>query len=104
MTVLFLESSTNTDGDYLIFIGLLQFLVGVVQVFGAFIRTIVAIATRKNPKRIMTYWGMVVFYFLVLYLFSYFHWNIFIWMPLAWLIAIWYCFQVVFVNHQSNSN
>jgi hypothetical protein len=47
---------------------------------------------------------MVIFYFTVLYLFIYLHWDALFWLPFAWIIAIWYGVKVVFVHYQTPSN
>jgi|GEM_PF-1479312 len=104
MTALFLESQVSTDGDYLILLALLQFMVGFVQLLGAIIRTIAALITRQHLKRMLMYWGMVIFYFTVLYLFIYLNWDALFWLPFAWIIAIWYGVKVVFVHYQTPSN
>jgi hypothetical protein len=98
MTALFLESQVNTGEDCLILLAFFQFIVGLVQLFGAIIRTIAALITRRNLKRMIIYWGMVIFYFTVLYMFTYLNWNVLFWLPFAWIIAIWYCVKIVFVN------
>jgi high-affinity K+ transport system ATPase subunit B len=103
MTALFLESQVNTDGDFLVLLALLQFMVGFVQVFGALIRTLAALVAKQSLKKMMIYWLMVVVYFTILYLFIDLHWNELFWFPFAWVIAIWYWVKIVFSNFNNHS-
>ncbi|MBA4241747.1 MAG: hypothetical protein C0448_13555 [Sphingobacteriaceae bacterium] len=98
MTALFIESQVNTGEDFLILLAFFQFIVGLVQLFGAIIRTIAALITRQNLKRMLIYWGIVIFYFSVLYLLIFLNWNALFWLPFAWGIAIWYCIYIVFAK------
>lgn len=100
MTVLFLESNVNNDGDWYVLIGLLQFLVGVVQIIGAIFRTIMSLFDKTDFKKLSVYWTMVFVYFSIWELFLYCHWNIMIWIPFAWLISIWYCLKIVFPRRE----
>jgi len=99
MTAIFLESQVNAGEDFLILLAFFQFIVGLVQLFGAIIRTIAALITRQNLKRMLIYWGMVFVYFSVLFLLIYLKWNALLWFPFAWVIAIWYCVYIVFTKH-----
>jgi len=102
MTALFLESQTNTNEDYLILIGVLQFIVGITQLVGATIRTIAIFFTKKSIKTLVLYWLMVIVYFLVLLLFIHQNWNELLWLPSAWLIAIWYVVKIVIVKSNNS--
>ncbi len=99
MTTLFLESqagSSNSD-DFLIIGGLIQLIVGFVQLLGAFMRTIYGLVTKQPMVHLWIYWLMVSIYFLVLYFISEFdgHFLIF-WIAMAWGIAFYYWIAIVF--------
>ena len=99
MTALFLETSTSsTKEDIFIFLGFIEFLIGVVQIICALVRTIGAIIYKKNIKLLLMYWLLVAIYSLVLYFFVKFNYDIFIWIPFAILIAIWYWIKIVFTK------
>lgn len=105
MTLLFLESSTNDDGDWMILLfilgGIAQIMVGAIQLIGALIRTVIAISSHQSMKKLSMYWICVVIYFFItitLYKLGY-EWFFFI--PCAWIIAIWYAIMIVF-NKKAN--
>jgi len=99
MTALFLETSTSsTKEDVFIFLGFFLFLIGVVQLIGAIVRTISAIIYKKNLKLLLIYWLLVAIFCLVFYVFIKFKYDIFIWIPCAILIAIWYWVKIVFTK------
>ena len=103
MVTLFLESTVGNDDDWILLIGLLQFIVGVIQIIGAFFRTIVSIFIKTDRKKLGLYWVFVFSYFLIWELFIFSHWNIMIWIPFAWLIALWYVTKIVFYNQPNPS-
>jgi uncharacterized membrane protein HdeD (DUF308 family) len=99
MTALFLETSTSsTKEDVFIFLGFFLFLIGVVQIIGAIVRTISAIIYKKNLKLLLIYWLQVVIFIFVFYGFVKLNHDIFIWIPFAILIAIWYWVKIVFTK------
>lgn len=104
MTALFLESSTNNDGDILILGLIIQFFVGLIQVIGALIRTIHSLITKKSMKLLCIYWISVFLYFIILYYIDEIS-NLYsmIWFPAAWVIAIWYWIKIVFNKNFINN-
>jgi hypothetical protein len=105
MTPLFLESSTNDDGDWMIFLfmvgGLAQILVGVIQLMGALIRTVKALSNHQSLKKLCIYWTSVAGYFLIWMTLYNLGYNWFFLIPIAWIIAIWYAIMIVF-NKKAN--
>ena len=105
MTHLFLESSTNDDGDWLILLfilgGLTQIIVGVIQIIGALIRTILVINAYQTIKKLCWYWIMVFAYFALLAIMYHLGFDWFYFIPVAWIIAIWYALVIVF-NKKEN--
>ena len=107
-------SSSSTDEMLellMIYLFLAEFAVGVIQLFGAIIRTAILIIKNKPVGQLKSYWIMVLIYFLVfgiLYLLQQLSINIgynsssiiIIWISTAWLIAIWYCINIVFKKTQ----
>lgn len=104
---------------------LLEIVVGVVQVLGALIRTIICVNTKQPIGKLKTYWIMVSIYFLVFaglyysrdilsaslfnnntWLHEYWRWHMILlyihitWIVLAWGIAIWYCINIVFAKRK----
>jgi hypothetical protein len=99
MTALFLETSTSSSKENVfIFLGFFHFLIGVVQLIGATVRTISAIIYKKNLKLLLIYWLQVAIFSLVFYGFVKLNYDIFIWIPFAILIAIWYWVKIVFTK------
>lgn len=98
MTALFLEAQNNSSNeDFFLLIGIVQFIVGVVQVFGAFCRTIYALINGFSLKLLGIYWLVVLLYFIILNFLAQNNSSLFvIWIGVAWLIAIWYCKAIVF--------
>ena len=97
MTALFLETSTSsTKENVFITLGFFHFLIGIVQLIGAIVRTISAIIYKQNLKLLLIYWLQVAIFSLVLYGFVKLNYDIFIWIPFAILIAIWYWVNIVF--------
>ena len=121
------SSNSNEDFFFMLIVGvfLLEIVVGVVQVLGALIRTIICINTKQSIGKLKAYWIMVSIYFLVfagLYysrdilsanLFrnndwnhEYWKWHMILlyihiaWIILAWGIAIWYCINIVFAKRK----
>lgn len=107
---------------FAVIVMLLQFIVGVVQIIGAFIRTLIRLTNSKPLGNLKIYWIMVAAYFFVflllymvyLYLDATSHVNIwevkqeklgdiellvkvaYGWFFTAWIIAVWYNIKVVF--------
>jgi len=103
MTALFLETSTSsTKENVFITLGFFLFLIGIVQLIGAIVRTIGAIIYKQNLKLLLIYWLFVAIFCLVFYIFIKFNYDIFIWIPFAILIAIWYWIKIVFTKKQKN--
>jgi hypothetical protein len=99
MTTLFLESSTSSSKeDVFIILGFFHFLIGIVQLIGAIVRTIGAIIFKRNLKLLLIYWLLVGMFSLILYGFVKLNYDIFIWIPFAILIAIWYWIKIVFTK------
>ncbi len=126
------QSFFNSDAFFAIavIVMILQFIVGVVQIVGAFIRTLIRLNKGKPLGNLKIYWIMVGSYFLVfilLYLVYLFldkttdgaDWteyqskmaNIGLlikfaygWIFTAWFIAIWYNIKVVFYKEPVNNN
>jgi hypothetical protein len=97
MTALFLETSTSsTKENVFITLGFFHFLIGIVQLIGAIVRTIGAIIFKRNLKLLLIYWLLVGMFSLILYGFVKLNYDIFIWIPFAILIAIWYWVNIVF--------
>lgn len=123
------SSSSNEDLFFMFLVGLFLFeiIVGIVQLLGALIRTIICIIKEKPIGNLKIYWIMVVIYFLVfaglffaedyilsnisidntsdMYLddiriYQYVLYAHIIWIFLAWGIAIWYCIKIVFVKRK----
>lgn len=103
MTALFLESqsSSNSTEDFLIIGGLIQLIVGFVQLLGALIRTIYGLITKQSLTHLRFYWLMVGIYFIVLYFISKFdgHFLMF-WIAIAWFIALYYWIAIVFKKNK----
>ena len=127
------SSNNNDDLIFMFFVSifLIEIVVGVVQILGALIRTIICINDKQSIGKLKTYWIMVGVYFLVfggLYfaehyimsniridnfsdtnnyldkfkLYQYFMYAHVVWVILAWGIAIWYCIQIVFVKRKKS--
>jgi len=125
------NSSFNSDDyfGFLVVVALLQFIVGVVQIIGAFIRTLVRLNKGQPLGNLKIYWIMVASYFLVfllLYLVYLYldkstdtsNWELYMknladitllikvaygWFFTAWIIAVWYCIKVVFHKEPKNN-
>lgn len=129
-----MHNSSFTDSDtffgIMVILMILQFIVGVVQLVGAFIRTIIRLNKGQRLGNLKIYWIMVAVYFFV-FLILYFiylylsnknddtDWNAYmrnleeiallikaayVWFYTAWGIAIWYNIKVVFnKNTQTQS-
>ena len=99
MTALFLETSTSsTKENVFITLGFFLFLIGIVQLIGAIVRTIGAIIYKQNLKLLLMYWLLVAIFCLIFYIFKKYKYDIFIWIPFAILIAIWYWVKIVFTK------
>jgi hypothetical protein len=99
MTALFLETSTSsTKENVFITLGFFLFLIGIVQLIGAIVRTIGAIIYKQSLKLLLMYWLLVAIFCLVFYIFEKYKYDIFIWIPFAILIAIWYWVKIVFTK------
>lgn len=120
----------NSDAffGFTVIVMILQFIVGVVQLVGAFIRTLVRLNKSKPLGNLKIYWIMVGCYFLgflVLYLVYLYldkstdtsNWELYMnnladiallikvaygWFFTAWIIAIWYNIKVVFHKEPKN--
>lgn len=107
MTALFLESQTNTSfaDDFFIIGGLIQLIVGFVQLLGGLLRTIYALVTRQPMSHLWMYWLMVAVYFLILYFITAYagHFLLF-WIVTAWGIAFYYWIVIVFNQSNRHSN
>lgn len=130
------EYSTNNYEDFffVIMIGfmLLEIVVGVVQVLGALVRTIICMNDKQPLGKLKFYWIMVGIYFLVfaglcfsesfilsnisidnfsddtnymdrLYWYTWFLYARIAWIVIAWGIAIWYCINIVFVKRKNTT-
>ena len=103
MTALFLETSTSsTKENVFITLGFFHFLIGIVQLIGAIVRTIGAIIFKRNLKLLLIYWLLVGKFSLILYGFVKLNYDIFIWIPFAILIAIWYWVKIVFTKQTND--
>jgi hypothetical protein len=127
------DYSTNNYEDFLfsliVGIMLLEVVVGVVQIVGALIRTIVCLNNKRPIGKLKTYWIVVGSYILIFAGLYYgesiilsnisinaisdsenyadwtdwYMWFVYIriaWIILAWVIAIWYCVAIVFVKRK----
>ncbi len=110
---------------------LLEIAVGIVQLIGALVRTIICINTKKPIGKLKSYWimtGIYFFIFVCLYfaedyimrnitindfsdtanyldkirLYQYFVYAHVIWVFLAWGIATWYWIRIVFAKQKNN--
>ncbi len=130
------EYSTNNYEDFffVIMIGfmLLEIIVGVVQVLGALVRTIICMNDKQPLGKLKIYWIMVGIYFLVfaglifteslilsntsidnfaddtsymdrLKWYMWFLYARIAWIVIAWGIAIWYCINIVFVKRKNTA-
>ena len=104
MTPLFLEAqASSSSDDWILLVGIVQFIVGVVQVIGAFVRTIYALFNKHSYKLLGIYWLMVALYFIVLKALSGYNPALLIyWIGTAWFIAIWYWSAIVFSKKKNN--
>jgi len=99
MTSLFLETSTSsTKENVFIILGLIHYLIGIVLLIGATIRTLGAIIYKRSLKVILIYWIRVGIFSLVLYGFIKLKYDIFVWIPFAMFITIWYWRNTVFTK------
>ena len=125
------QSFFNSDAffGFAVIIMILQFIVGIVQLVGAFIRTLVRLNKSKPLGNLKIYWIMVGSYFLgflLLYLVYLYldksantsNWELYMnniadiailikvaygWFFTAWIIAIWYIIKVVFHKEPKNN-
>lgn len=125
------SSFFNSDAffGFTVIVMILQFIVGVVQLVGAFIRTLVRLNKSKPLGNLKFYWIMVGCYFLgflLLYLVYLYldksadtsNWELYMdnitdiallikvaygWFFSAWIIAIWYIIKVVFHKEPKNT-
>lgn len=128
------SSFFNSDAFFglMVIILIAQFIVGVVQLIGAFVRTVIRLNKGKGLGNLKIYWIMVACYFLVfgamygvyLYLDSSSN-NMALedfgayqrkieaigtlakiavgWGLTAWIIAVWYIIKVVFYREKNNT-
>lgn len=101
--------------NIIIWLFLIEIPVGVIQLIGALVRTIVKLNSNEPLGKLKKYWTIVGCYFLahlILILFLkllyigddfkaelVFTWVLILLLTLlAWLIAIWYCVKIVFTQ------
>jgi hypothetical protein len=127
------ENSPAGYGDLIysiiIVLFLFEFAIGIIQLLGALIRTIIRINTKQPIGKLKTYWIVVGVYFLIHFglnmaqyliirlvgletlsssndyhdrfnLSAYLIFAQIVWIFLAWGIAIWYCIQIVFLKQK----
>lgn len=104
MTALFLESSTNNDGDVWLILGLIEFIIGVVQIIGAVVRTLYLLIDKTNYKKLITYWLLVCLFISISYIITTLNGNVIYWFPFAMLIAIWYWKHIVFITNYKSKH
>lgn len=122
--------NSDTFMGIAVIVMILQFIVGVVQIIGALIRTLYRLNNNKPLGNLKIYWIMVgsyFFVFLLLYLVYLYlnnsadtsNWELYMnnvadiallikvaygWFFTAWIIAIWYIIKVVFRKEPKNDN
>lgn len=101
MTALFLESSTNNDADIWLLLGFIEFIIGILQIIGASIRTIYLLKDKTNYKKLITYWLLVALFVIITSIIINLNGNVFYWFPFAMLIAIWYWKNILFTSHKN---
>lgn len=107
--------------NIIIWLFLIEIVVGIIQLIGALVRTIIKLNSNQPLGKLKTYWiiitGFLIIFATLYYSFIYFREKSFaysydryyesmgytfkaiiVWTSLAWLIAIWYCTNIVFTK------